>query len=49
MRYLGIILFAVGTALFVFVIYTRFIGGKSIISPIPADNGTTVLFITPTK
>lgn len=49
MKYLGFSLLAIGLALFLFIIYSFVKSGDHIATPVPQDEGVTVIFITPTK
>lgn len=47
MKNLGIILIAIGLALFIFVIYNFLKSKNQIASPVPKDQGVKVIFVTP--
>ncbi len=49
MKYLGLILIAIGIALLLFVGYGFLKERNKIASPIPEEKGVKVIFVTPTK
>ncbi len=49
MKYLGLILIAIGIALLLFVGYNFLKERNKIASPIPEEKGVKVIFVTPTK
>lgn len=49
MRYVGLILIAVGIALLLFVAFNFFRGKNKVVSPIPEEKGVKVIFVTPSK
>ncbi len=49
MKAVGIILISIGLALILFIAYTFLQEKNKVISPIPADTGIRVIFVTPTK
>lgn len=49
MRSIGLILIAVGLALFLFVAYNYLKEKNKMASPIPEEKGVKVIFVTPSK
>ncbi len=49
MKYLGLILIAIGLALMLYVGYNFLAEKNRIRSPVPLDEGVKVIFVTPTK
>lgn len=49
MKGFGIILIAIGFALFIFVIFNFLKEKNKMASPIPEDKGVKVIFVTPSK
>jgi len=49
MKYLGMILIAIGIALLLLIGYNFWKEKNRIASPIPEDKGVKVIFVTPTK
>lgn len=49
MKYVGFSLLAIGLALLLFVVWSFMKSGDHIATPVPEDEGVTVIFITPTK
>lgn len=49
MKYIGLVLIAIGLALLFFVGYTILKEKNKIVSPVPEEKGVKVIFITPGK
>lgn len=49
MKRVGVMLIAVGLALFVFVLFNLLKENNRLHSPIPESSGVKVIFVTPTK
>lgn len=49
MKVLGLILFSIGIALLIFLIYSFLKEKSGLVSPVPEDKGIKVIFATPTK
>lgn len=47
MKYLGLVLIAIGLALFLFVGYNFLKDKNKMVSPIPEENGVKVIFVSP--
>jgi len=48
MKIVGMVLLAVGIALFLYFLYGFLTNGNRTVSPIPDDKGVKVIFVTPT-
>lgn len=49
MKNIGLILIAIGLALFLFIFYNLLKERGKIVSPIPEERGVKVIFVTPPK